>query len=230
MQETGILQMDSIVYSSYQYRTVYPPFWAQYPQINSTDWWDQLVPVLGLIFRTFIYIIWIGWIKQLFKIMKANQKIQDKYLFKLSALPFSIILAVAGSIFSSTISIQIPRWSIPRRPARPLIWMYSPLDNHLNRSPSNFRTLVNTTVFAGMFKPILNVSVANKHYNTRFNQQNIKCNSKHHSNPSNTKDWNVNILRGIRPSFVRTRIKKHNVNRFLNVNTVAASLFINLYV
>jgi hypothetical protein len=35
-------------------------------------------------------------------------------------------------------------------------------------SPSNFRTFVKTTVFAGMFKPILKVSVANKHWRKIF--------------------------------------------------------------
>lgn len=85
------------------------------------------------------------------------------HLLRGSALPFSIDLAVGGSSFSSTIRMQIPRSSIPRRPARPLICIYSPLDNHLNLSPSNLRTLVKTTVFAGMFKPMLKVSVANKH-------------------------------------------------------------------
>ena len=90
--------------------------------------------------------------------------VEKVYLFKLSAFPFSIILAVAGSILSSTIRMHIPRASIPRRPARPLICMYSPLDIHLNLSPSNLRTFVNTTVLAGMFNPILKVSVANKHW------------------------------------------------------------------
>lgn len=85
------------------------------------------------------------------------------YLFKQSAFPLSIILAVEGSSFSSTIRMHIPRLSIPRRPARPLICIYSPLEIHLNLSPSNLRTFVNTTVLAGIFKPMLKVSVANKH-------------------------------------------------------------------
>jgi hypothetical protein len=41
--------------------------------------------------------------------------------------------------------------------------MYSPDVSHLKSQPSHLRVLVNTTVLAGMFSPIENVSVANKH-------------------------------------------------------------------
>ena len=40
-------------------------------------------------------------------------------------------------------------------------WMYSPLDIQRLASPSHFDMAVNTTVRAGMFSPIANVSVAN---------------------------------------------------------------------
>lgn len=112
-------------------------------------------------------------VHQIYTTKGLHQK-NYEYLFKQSALPFSIIFAVDGSSFSSTISMHIPRLSIPRRPARPLIWMYSPLDNHLNLSPSNLRTLVNTTVFAGMFNPMLNVSVANRHWGQKGKINKIK--------------------------------------------------------
>ena len=54
-----------------------------------------------------------------------------------------------------------PRSSRPRRPARPLIWMYSPEDTQRKPPPSNLRALVKTTVFAGMLSPVEKVSVAN---------------------------------------------------------------------
>ena len=50
---------------------------------------------------------------------------------------------------------------MPRRPARPLIWMYSPEVSQRKPPPSNLRAFVNTTVFAGMFRPVEKVSVAN---------------------------------------------------------------------
>ena len=40
-------------------------------------------------------------------------------------------------------------------------WMYSPLVIQRCVSPSHFCMAVNTTVLAGMFRPIANVSVAN---------------------------------------------------------------------
>lgn len=83
------------------------------------------------------------------------------------------------------IYVVLPLVSSPRRPARPLIWIYSPgeiiLDrlegkkmanskeyvntenpNYLNAVPSHFFSLVKTTVFAGILTPIENVSVLNK--------------------------------------------------------------------
>jgi hypothetical protein len=91
----------------------------------------------------------------------------------------TISLAVVGLIRSSIIKTTIPRSSFPRRPARPLIWIYSPevILNRItslhskantlfctqrNSFPSNFLAAVNKTVRAGIFNPILNVSVANK--------------------------------------------------------------------
>lgn len=40
--------------------------------------------------------------------------------------------------------------------------MYSPPEMKRNSLPSNFRTEEKTTVFAGMFRPMEKVSVANK--------------------------------------------------------------------
>ena len=54
----------------------------------------------------------------------------------------------------------LPLSSRPRRPARPLIWMYSPEDTQRKPPPSNLRALVKTTVLAGMFRPVEKVSVA----------------------------------------------------------------------
>lgn len=67
---------------------------------------------------------------------------------------------------SSCTNLIIPRplplSSRPRRPARPLIWMYSPEVSQRKPPPSNFRALVNTTVLAGMLSPVEKVSVANR--------------------------------------------------------------------
>ena len=46
-------------------------------------------------------------------------------------------LQVSGSIWSSIIMMHIPRSSLPRRPALPLIWMYSPLDMYLHSPGSS---------------------------------------------------------------------------------------------
>ena len=78
-----------------------------------------------------------------------------------SDCPRSISLAVAGSILESIIRMTVPLSSRPRRPARPLICVYSPELIHRNAPPSNFLACVNTTVLAGMFSPVENVSVAN---------------------------------------------------------------------
>jgi len=50
---------------------------------------------------------------------------------------------------------------LPRLPALPLIWMYSPEVIQRNPAPSNLRALVKTTVLAGMLRPVEKVSVAN---------------------------------------------------------------------
>lgn len=59
-------------------------------------------------------------------------------------------------------TIHTPLSSSPRRPARPDIWMYSPDVTHRNAPPSYFFTFVNTTVLAGMFRPVENVSAAHR--------------------------------------------------------------------
>ena len=63
---------------------------------------------------------------------------------------------------SSTHTTHVPTASLPRRPARPLIWMYSPLVSARCAVPSNFAVDANTHVRAGMFRPIANVSVAKR--------------------------------------------------------------------
>ena len=57
--------------------------------------------------------------------------------------------------------MHVPNGSFPRRPARPLICVYSPGAMTRSSTPSNFLNAVNTTHRAGMFSPIANVSVAN---------------------------------------------------------------------
>mmetsp|Transcript_4951 Transcript_4951/g.12057 ORF Transcript_4951/g.12057 Transcript_4951/m.12057 type:complete len:248 (-) Transcript_4951:669-1412(-) len=69
--------------------------------------------------------------------------------------------AAAGSSRPSSMSTTVPRSSSPRRPARPLIWMYSPLDMFRKLYPSNLRTELKMTVRAGMLRPVEKVSVAN---------------------------------------------------------------------
>ena len=53
-----------------------------------------------------------------------------------------------------------PSWSIPRRPARPVNWVYSPAVIGTVDSPLNFSNFSNTTVRAGMLMPSARVSVA----------------------------------------------------------------------
>ena len=98
------------------------------------------------------------------------------YLFSKSAAPLTNSRPMLGFILSSIIKMTIPRSSRPRRPARPDIWMYSPLDTHLMSFPSNFWALVKTTVRAGMFKPMAKVSVANKAEIVNVNKElKLKC-------------------------------------------------------
>ena len=54
-----------------------------------------------------------------------------------------------------------PSTSIPRRPARPVSWVYSPGVSGMCCSPLNFTNFSSTTVRAGMLMPNANVSVAN---------------------------------------------------------------------
>jgi hypothetical protein len=66
--------------------------------------------------------------------------------------------ATRGSRCSSNIVITKPLSSIPRRPARPAIWMYSLHVIHRCSCPSNLRQFVKTHVRAGMLSPRANVS------------------------------------------------------------------------
>ncbi|SKJ84241.1 Uncharacterised protein [Mycobacteroides abscessus subsp. massiliense] len=54
-----------------------------------------------------------------------------------------------------------PSTSIPRRPARPVSWVYSPGVNAACCSPLNLTNRSSTTVRAGMLIPKASVSVAN---------------------------------------------------------------------
>ena len=51
--------------------------------------------------------------------------------------------------------------SMPRRPARPVSWVYSPAVTSTWVSPLNLRNRSMTTVRAGMLMPSASVSVAN---------------------------------------------------------------------
>jgi len=51
-----------------------------------------------------------------------------------------ICLPTDGLIFSSTISMTIPLSSRPRRPARPLIWIYSPEEIYSHRTTDTYAT------------------------------------------------------------------------------------------
>ena len=53
-----------------------------------------------------------------------------------------------------------PSTSIPRRPARPVSWVYSPGVMGTRASPLNFSSFSSTTVRAGMLMPSARVSVA----------------------------------------------------------------------
>ena len=50
-------------------------------------------------------------------------------------------------------TLHLPLSSRPLLPALPLICIYSPDVTQRNAPPSNLRTLVNTTVLAGMLRP-----------------------------------------------------------------------------
>jgi hypothetical protein len=69
--------------------------------------------------------------------------------------------AAAFKTINSNQHQAAPLSSSPLLPARPLIWMYSPLRSHLKVPPSHFRARVKATDFAGMLRPVENVSVAN---------------------------------------------------------------------
>ena len=114
--------------------------------------------------------------------------------------PYTIFLSLCNSSHEyrrggkrSTENWISPRSSFPLRPALPLIWMYSPEVTHLKPAPSNFLALVNTTVFAGILRPVENVSVANR-----------ACNMHSHQ-----KRWS-----DFKPDF--TRLRKQNDCNFKN--------------
>lgn len=65
--------------------------------------------------------------------------------------------------FSFTIWVRLPLL-----PARPAIWIYSAGANILFSTPSNFDIVSKTTVLAGMFTPIANVSVANNSFTWNY--------------------------------------------------------------
>eukprot|EP00962_Isochrysis_galbana_P040544 scaffold14707_cov129-Isochrysis_galbana.AAC.13 len=71
-----------------------------------------------------------------------------------------MVSSACCSSSSDTSKMTIPRESIPRRPARPDIWMYSAAEGSRKVSPSHLRSDENTTARAGMFSPSAKVSVA----------------------------------------------------------------------
>ena len=70
----------------------------------------------------------------------------------------SVGSAVESCGFHSTTAW--PSTSIPRRPARPVSWVYSPGVNGRCCSPLNLTSFSSTTVRAGMLIPSASVSVA----------------------------------------------------------------------
>ena len=62
---------------------------------------------------------------------------------------------------------------MPRRPARPVIWVYSPEVIATRASPLNFSSFSSTTVRAGMLMPRARVSVAK----TTFTSLRLKSSS-----------------------------------------------------
>ena len=66
----------------------------------------------------------------------------------------------AGSISGLQSTTACPSTSMPRRPARPVSWVYSPGVRSACVSPLNFDSRSSTTVRAGMLMPSASVSVA----------------------------------------------------------------------
>ena len=64
-----------------------------------------------------------------------------------------------------------PMGSIPRRPARPVIWVYCPGVSSSWWSPVNFDSFSITTVRAGMLIPRARVSVANTTFTSPSTKQ-----------------------------------------------------------
>ncbi len=66
-----------------------------------------------------------------------------------------------GSMPGAQITTAWPSMSMPRRPARPVSWVYSPGVRSAWPSPLNLVSFSSTTVLAGMLMPSARVSVAN---------------------------------------------------------------------
>jgi hypothetical protein len=67
----------------------------------------------------------------------------------------------AGSTPGAQTTTACPSMSMPRRPARPVSWVYSPGVTSTCASPFHFTSRSRTTVRAGMLMPSASVSVAN---------------------------------------------------------------------
>ena len=91
--------------------------------------------------------------------------------------------ALSISLFQSMTAL--PSISIPRRPARPVSWVYSPGVTDTCDSPFHLVSFSKTTVRAGMFMPRARVSVANTALiNPRWNNS-----STHSLNAGRSPAW-----------------------------------------
>ena len=95
-----------------------------------------------------------------FKIM-LNVKRNCDDSFKDIPESVAVIVGRSGTSFQQ-FKMTVPFTSKPRRPARPLICVYSPGNKNRKSFPSCFRILLKIAVRAGTLTPIANVSVANR--------------------------------------------------------------------
>ena len=80
---------------------------------------------------------------------------------------------------------------MPRRPARPVSWVYSPGVTSTCASPFHFTSRSSTTVRAGMLMPSANVSVAN----TAFTRPRVNSSSTTSLNVGSMPAWCAAIPR-----------------------------------
>ena len=144
-----------------------------------------------------------------------KEKDKDKLLPTSARIQALTSIILCSSEVSGTSPLQrmmtVPVVSMPRRPARPAIWMYSPASRLRMHVPSCFRTLSNTTVRAGMFTPIANVSVAKRIWGQRKSEFNNLFPGSGNVAASNA-DWNHPTEAGTGPSLA---VSAHFNTRFL---------------